>query len=290
MEHFIREVSFANVTKSFGFVVPTPTQPEVFKVEGLSWPTLETRFTMALFELPKGGGGGQGFGSGHGRLGVEVLSAKRVGSFAAFVLRATDEKAMRGWLDRNKFTTTPASEAWLARYVKLGFYFVALRFEPSLFAEKTPDQTGVRTSAETLRISFKSPIPFYPYQEPDRDDLTDDRVMALWFITNGKPKIPVALVRSTEGTAYKRPWREGIRRENTAGSELASILGEKTWKTIAPGGADSVLVQTFEDQKQSRRGFGDVLLVPEEEQPIDEATRQQLRPLLPLLDPDLGAP
>ena len=39
-----------------------------------------------------------------------------------------------------------------------------------------------------------------------------------------------------------------------------------------------------------RRGFGDVLLVPEERADLDAGALEKVRPLLPLLDPALEAP
>jgi hypothetical protein len=227
---------------------------------------------------------------GHGRLdGVEVLEAKRVGSFAAFVLRATDGAAMKAWLDRNKFVTTPASEAWLQHYVKRKFFFVALRFEPSLFAEK-PGRSKPGARAETLRITFETPVPFYPYLEPDRDDLTGDRVLALWLVTPGKRKVPVALARDGGKLSYQRPWREGQRHSPAKAESLAPAVGEKAWKTFAPKGDGPFTIQVFEDQKRVRRGFGDVLLVPEEPEELDAGAIEKRRALLPILDPTLEAP
>ena len=284
IEHLIREVTFANADRPFGFVVPTPSKPGVFKVDNLAWGVLERKFPLEA-SGERAPGAGQGFGSGAGGGGVRVLSAKRVGSFAAFVLQATDGKSLRSWLDRNKLVTTPASEAWLDRYVKLDFYFVALRFEPSLFAEKRAGRTG--TPAETLRITFETPVPYYPYQEPDRDDLTKDRALALWLVTNGKPKVPVALAREGDSLSYRRPFREGTRRPPVLPRAFGDLVGDKPWKTVAPAGDTPVTVQVFEDQKRARKGFGDVLFVPEEPVALDPAAVERRRALLPLLDPGL---
>lgn len=285
VEHLIREVTFTNVDRPFGFIVPTPEKPGVFKADNLAWSALERKLP---FEVPENrrsdGAPGLDAGPGSGG-GVRVLSAKRVGSFAAFVLQATDGKSLRGWLDRNKLVTAPASEAWLDRYVKLNFYFVALRFEPSLFAAKR-DPRG-STPAETLRITFETPVPYYPYQEPDRDDLTDGRALALWLVTNGKPKVPVALVRDGDSLSYRRPFREGARRPSVLPRALAEIIGDKTWKTVAPAGDTPLTIQVFEDQKRTRKGFGDVLLVPEEPVTLSPAAIEKQKALLPLLDPGL---
>src|SRR5688572_3283833 len=48
-EHFIREVAFRRADQRFGFVVPTPTLPEVVKVEKTPFSRLRRRFP---FEKP----------------------------------------------------------------------------------------------------------------------------------------------------------------------------------------------------------------------------------------------
>jgi hypothetical protein len=71
---------------------------------------------------------------------------------------------------------------------------------------------------------------------------------------------------------------------------LAITVGEKAWKALAPKGEAPWLVQVFEDQKRARKGFGDVLLVPEEPEVLDAAAAEKRRALLPVLDPGLEAP
>ncbi|MBK8257181.1 MAG: DUF2330 domain-containing protein [Polyangiaceae bacterium] len=289
LEHLIREVTFNKVDKPFGFVIPTPSKPGVFKADGFSWSTVERKFPMAAPSEQMAAG----FGSGAGRLGgaggVKVLEAKRVGSFAAYVLKAEDGKGLKDWLDRNRFVTTPSSEAWLNRYSKLGFYFAALRFEPSFFKEKVA-HIGRWFGSETLRISFASAVPYYPYAEPDREDVVPDRVLVLWLFTNGPARVPVAAVQGPEGIVYKKPWREGFRRGALPVGDLTSLVGEETFKALLiPKGGSDWQVQVFEDQKRSRKGFGDVLLVPEAPREFSADALEKAKVLLPLLDPALEA-
>lgn len=289
LEHLVREVTFTKVDKPFGFVIPTPSKPGVFKMDDVRWSSLERKFPMSVSEE----GTPMGFGSG-GRLGgsggVKVIEAKRVGSFAAIILQAEDGKALKGWLDRNRFVTTPSSEQWLDRYAKLKFFFTALRFEPGFFKEKVK-HLGHYFGSETLRITFETPVPYYPYAEPDRDDLASERVLALWLMTNGPRRVPVALVSGEKGASYQRPLREG-RRSPPAGAEaLRSAIGETAWSAMAsPDDRSDWHVQVFEDQKRSRHGFGDVLLVPETPRELAPTALEKVAPLLPLLDPSLSSP
>lgn len=291
-EHFVREITFQRADQAFGFVVPTPSRPEVAKVEKSPFATLERKLPFGLWLSGIGDGAGQGFGAGKGRqVGVEVLEVKRVGSFTAFVLAASDAPALKQWLDKNQFTTRPSSEAWLAHYVRLGFHYVAFRYEPEGGAKHV-------LAAETVRISFKTPQPFYPYLEPEPDAASPappERALALWFVSQ-QPMTPIAAVRTSEGVRWKKPWREGMAPKPPLESEIREVLGPKVPLPRGvpmkiplrdPEGRPQLVVQTFEDQKTSRRGWGDVLFVPREPAELDEEGIAKRKALLPILDPAL---
>lgn len=204
-----------------------------------------------------------------------------MGSFAAFVLSATDPGALTKWLGDNGFVSTPASAAWSERYVRRGFFFVALRFEPKLAKEK-----GAREQdSETLRITFETPVPYYPYEEPVRDDLSGRRALALWLVS-ASAKVPVAL--STTDGGYVRPFREGSKRFDAVPQDaLRAVVGDAVWRDVAPKHGGPLTVQVFEDQKLRRDGFGDVLMLPAQRAPLDDAAYERRRPLWSLLDPSL---
>ncbi len=280
IEHFVREISFESARDPFGFVVPTPSRPEVETARGGIFGELEERFRFAPeLDSREGGTGRHAAGGGVAR-SVEVLEEKRVGSFTAFTLAATDASALRAWLEKNHLETSSAAEAWLAHYVKLGFFFVAFRYEP--------EQAGSdgRLKSEIVRISFSTPHPFYPYLEPAPDPRAPprgERLLALWFVSQ-RPMTPIAVVKTAAGVAWMRPWREGLRKKIPDGGELASALG-----VPLPRGT-ALAVQTFEDQKTNREGFGDVLFVPEAAEELDTAAIEKRRRYFAALDPELEAP
>jgi hypothetical protein len=156
-EHFVREVVFRAATEPFGFVVPAPSRPEVASLKS-PFETLEGHFPFEE-RAPRGlqvrAGGGAPTRS---KSAVQVLEVKQVGSFRSFVLAASDPKALSEWLSSNGFSTTPESDRWLAHYVRLQFFYVAMRYDPP--AGTRPDTE--RTLAETVHISFDTPLPYYP--------------------------------------------------------------------------------------------------------------------------------
>lgn len=287
LEHFVREVVFDKGKRAFGFVVPTPGRPEVFPVRKSPFPELTERFP--LFPPQRGGlmAAGAGFGSGKGGGGaVEVLETKRVGSFKAFVLAARDPGAFANWLAQQGFASTPESDRWLAHYVALGFYFVAMRYEPP--APPPASQLKAESaapSAETIRISFPTPLAFYPYLEPEAAvgaKTPEQRGLEVWLVTRQRALPLAARKRATGGVDWLRPLESGASyggfKENLAGA-----LGELS--SLSPDG--SLFVQRFVDQKRSRAGFGDILFVPEAAGALPPERREAVRALLPLLDPEL---
>ncbi len=286
-QHFIREVAFRAAAEPFGFVVPTPTRPTVAKVEYGPFDSLrrefrfETGIGLGSIGFGHGAGTGQGFGRGGG---VTVLEQKRIGSFTAFVLSASDETALGQWLRKNGLVSSAEADPWLAHYVKMKFYYVAMRYEPG-GKPKSATAPGSLQS-ETVRISFDTPRAYYPYFEPNLPPgvtRTDPRMLELWLVSKA-PTVPIALRQSEGKRSWVRPLQAG-QQYRAPREGLARALG-KDAKLLPEG---ELVVQTFIDQKRSRQGFGDVLFIPE--QP-DSASREQLASLLPILDPSLvgGAP
>ncbi len=275
-EHFIREVTFRRSSLPFGFVIPTPSRPEVAAVARSPFPALRADFP---YQGPRGSsapGGGRD-------PGVVVLEVKKVGSFTSFVLAATDAEALAGWLKKNAFQSSPAIDAWLTHHVERRFHFVAMRYEPPPRGAEPPP----RTSSETIRISFDTPAPFYPYREPapmgPRSE--EPRMLDVWLVSD-RVRIPIA-ARALGGTVdWARPLAEGHRHENAGRARLAQALARDA--TILPPGP--LHVQRFIDQKRSREGWGDVVFVPQDPLPAGAVRDPGLERLLSTVDPGLPSP
>jgi hypothetical protein len=290
-EHFIREIVFRSAEEPFGFVVPTPSRPEVAAVTTSPFESLRTSFPFRVAPRVTGArAGAKGGGLGGALAGaVHVLEVTKVGSFTAFVLAADDKQALVDWLTKNGFSTTPQSEAWLAHYVQLKFYYVAMRYD---LPNKAPGGASPesRTKSETMRISFQTPLPYYPYLEPDaapNQVRTDPRLLELWLVSQ-EAFVPVAAYERPDGVSWVRPLAAGLAYDEDNREVLSQALGSEAgdlpavspwWKKKAP-----IRVQTFMDQKRSRAGFGDILFVPSRKYSPHGKVRDQLLALLPVLD------
>lgn len=281
-EHFIREVAFRRADHTFGFVVPTPSRPEVAKVEKNPFTRLRQDFPFAR-DPEDGEGYGRGAGAGFGGRGggVEVLAVEKVGSFTAFVLAATDAAALGQWLKDNKLTSTPEADAWLAHYVRMGFYYVAMRYDPPTDAR---GRKGRAIAAETVRISFDTPVAYYPYFEPEpQHGAKDPRLLEVWYVGTD-PVVPVAQYTDPTQTPaqprWVRPLRPGLKFQKTRKQLLAALLSEL--EAVLPAG--ELVVQTFQDQKRRRSGFQDILFAFAEPRPLTPAQQAALGQLPGVLD------
>lgn len=281
-EHFIREVAFRRADQTFGFVVPTPSRPEVAKVEKNPFTRLRSDFPFK----PPDDGIGAGFG-GRGVGPVEVLAIEKVGSFTAFILAATDATALSGWLKDNKLTSTPETDVWLEHYVRMGFYYVAMRYDPPTDAR---GRKGRAIAAETVRISFDTPIAYYPYFEPEpRHSAKDPRLLEVWYVGTD-PVVPVAQytdpAQANGPARWVRPLRPGQKKPQARKRLAAGLLSEL--EALLPEG--ELVVQTFQDQKRRRSGFKDILFAFAEPQTLTPERTAAIEAMLGVLDAGLVRP
>ncbi len=247
-EHFVREVVFSASREPFGFVVPTPARPEVAKVKKSPFAKLRESFPFRWVNPERVAR----LASAGADESVEVLEVTRVGRFTAFVLSASDAAGLSSWLAQNGFVRTPEADAWLAHYVKLGFFYVAMRYEPAASAKG-------KTTAETIRRSFDSPLPYYPYLEPNPragKASASPRLLEIWLASTPS-FVPVAS-RSGKTTKWVRPFLDGSR---YTPRKVRSALTSSVDAALLPAGP--LQLQRFADQKRSRVGFGEVIFVPE---------------------------
>jgi hypothetical protein len=291
-EHFVREVVFRGGPASFGFVVPTPTRPEVAKVEVSPFRFLRESFPFEAPPPPDRSadlGSAIGGGAGGGLRGVTVLQMMKVGSFTSFVLAADDQKALAHWLENNGLASTKEADVWLAHYLRMKSYYVAMRYDPS------PSDEGPRAElkAETIRISFSTPAPYYPYFEPKPPATTGEdgghpksRLFELW-LASPAALVPVAAKTADGRTSWTRPMQGGqlYDEPGSTRAKLSRVLWRVGLEAFLPDG--EIVVQTFQDQKTLRQGYGDMLFVPVRKIPFYPAKAQTLRPLFGILDPAL---
>jgi hypothetical protein len=193
-QHFIRQASFKSTGDHFGFLVPTPAQPELEEsgdaaFEKLAQITAPEIKTVWQPRCPFACSSTLGHSDGlmWGALPpVRVLDEKRVAGFNAVVLEADSATALVGWLKDNEFAYSPEIAAWAEPYVKQGWKITALKV-----AKDQANRQERTVSAAALRISFHTERPLFPYREPDMRTFAADlgatrRVLRLYFLADGR--------------------------------------------------------------------------------------------------------
>jgi hypothetical protein len=172
-EHFIRSASFATTAKDFGFLVPTPSKPELSEVNSdllqslarhtaprhvnrISGVDVEPGCTAMMFlgrSAPE-----TAAASAIEPASVRVLEEKRVAGHDAVVLEADSATALSDWLKEHGYAEGPTLTDWLRPYVAAKWKISAFKI-----ASDAPAQ-ALSTSA--VRMTFTTDRPFYPYREP----------------------------------------------------------------------------------------------------------------------------
>jgi hypothetical protein len=193
-QHFIRRASFKSDADDFGFLIPSPAQPELAESGNDAFPTLQKLTEPAVVQqrMPS-----EGFGCGcsskkaaPGPKGsvdtVRVLDRKLVAGFNAAVLEATSADALTAWLKDNGYAYSPEIAAWAKPYIDLGWKVTALKV-----ARGKDGQVGKDVAASALRLSFKTDRPLFPYREPDPSSAAKQlgatgRLLRIYFLSDGR--------------------------------------------------------------------------------------------------------
>ncbi len=195
-QHFIRKASFKSDADDFGFLVPSPGQPELDESGNDAFGFLLTRTEPERTTMPRPSGGiGCGCAAGPGRnladapgLSVRVLEEKLVAGFQAVVLETDSTTTLVTWLKSNGYAFSPEVEAWAKPYVEGGWKITALKV-----AKGEGGQETRAVGASALRMTFKTDRPLFPYREPDsagpaRELGAVSRLLRIYFLAEARYK------------------------------------------------------------------------------------------------------
>ncbi|MBX3226542.1 MAG: DUF2330 domain-containing protein [Labilithrix sp.] len=198
-EHFIRRASFRSEARDFGFLVPTPSRPELAEADETAFeelesavrpeleyrehtavePTLLLLFPFMFYSRSA---------AAPEMAPVRVLEAKRVGDYDATVLEADDAGALGDWLTQRGYAKGQALTEWLVPYVEKKWKLTAFKIADDVDAGASTRELGTRA----VRMSFTTDRPFFPYREP-RDQreslpphLSSTRSLRVFFFGAGR--------------------------------------------------------------------------------------------------------
>lgn len=274
IEHFVRTASFTGTSADFGFLVPTPTKPEIDVADagiyaalaGVTKPRVEVRkITKSKFGfgcgMPNDAFTNVGAALAPGaKADVTVVEQKRVGNLDVSVLQADTPQAIRDWLGKNGYDDRPELNDWLKPYATGKWFISAFKIAADAGAS-APNRTYA-LSGTTVRMSFATDRPFYPYREP-----ADARALA----PPGGRLLRVYVLASTisYGVVGLDPTSRWEGRTVWAGQLPPDVQDRATVmaKVTNPGWAGKTLCLTeFEDHSSPRPGTDDVYFGPSVDQ------------------------
>lgn len=273
MEHFIRKASFKSDAADFGFIIPSPSQPELSESGGEAF-TLLAKYTEPEIERRPRPHSGSSLGCGRGPLAmksagakpdmpaVRVLEEKFVAGFKAAVLEADNASVLLAWLKENGYAFSPAIEAWAQPYVEAKWKLTALRVAKD-GEQGQPSQTAQTYGIEApaLRMSFKTERPLFPYREPDAADANEkldqrSRLLRVFFV--GEQRYEGELTK-TEPWTGKAVWSNLLKAE-----QRAALL--EALKLPATTGPREFRLTEFEDRWPYKKAPADLYFSPAADQ------------------------
>ncbi len=281
-EHFIRRATFQSTGYDFGFLVPTPSLPEVAesddevftRLADITKPKVEVRTRTASF------GCGMGMSSkgaaedySHIGAGIQILQHKRVGDHEVVSIKFDRTKGgaeagageLSQWLIRFGYGFGDALKDWIKPYVEQDWIITAFRIMGEKPSEPEPAKgaTGRSARAATdgsntlrakpVRLTFKTDRPVYPYREPadQRDEKTrhDARLLRVYFASEKRVagNVGDGTVAWPGQTVWADQLQDAERSEVIAKAKLPAESGPKTW-----------FVTEFEDRSSPRPGVDEL--------------------------------
>jgi Uncharacterized protein conserved in bacteria (DUF2330) len=237
MQHFIRKASFKSEADDFGFLVPSPSQPELEESGNEAFPYLLKLTEPEIKNVARSGGGGCGCSKSAPGLvaekvdrSVKVLEEKLVAGFHAAVLETKSSEALVEWLKDHGYAFSPEVEAWAKPYVESGWKITALKV-----AKDKGDQEKKNVTASALRISFKTEKPLFPYREPDYKSAADSlgakhRLLRIYFLADARYQGELTKEQAWTGkVAWAGKLNEADRKKVLEQLKLPETTGPAQW-------------------------------------------------------------
>jgi hypothetical protein len=258
-QHFIRQASFKSDAADVGFLVPTPSRPQLEESGDAAFATL--RKITAPVES-KAGVVPMSCSKAESRSeskSVQVIEEKRVAGFDVTVLTASNGKDLAEWLREHGYTYSPQVAEWAHPYVAGGWMMVALKV-----AKPQDGRAQPNLAAAALRLSFKTERPLFPYREPEsavaaKNLGTSDRLLRIYFIGEGQYRGTVGNDAAWSGRVA---WSGDITRHRDG------LL--RDLKLSADSGPAQWWLTEFNDQWPYARAAGDVYFTRDANQKVTQ--------------------
>lgn len=270
-EHFIRRATFNSMSKDFGFLVPTPTQPELGEVESYRlFPLLDSitypKYEEVIKRVPRPPTDSIPMTT-VAASPVRVIEEKSVAGYDATVLQADDPDSLGKWLKEHGYSFRPALRDWLERYTTAKWYITAFKVSSQQDAMENFGQV----QSKAVRMSFHTERPFYPYREPE--DMRDEKAKQ----HSRYLRLFVLADRRMDGSKgdEKTPWSPKTVWANSISPEQSARL-QADLKLPIPFDSPTTWLTEFRDDSSPRIGTDEVFFSVAKDQSVVEKPRLPL--------------
>jgi hypothetical protein len=283
-EHFVRRATFRTTSTDFGFLVPTPSLPELTPAKSsaltalakMTEPKVEVRRVettnfgcgglLPTAAAPKGEADPLPMKAAPG--GVAVMQQVKVAGYDAVSLKADDPKELNTWLGKNGYVSRPSLVEWFDWYTKNKWIVTAFK----LGEGAEPDGSGkYRVDNRLVRMSFQTDRPFYPYREPAdaaaQAGLTSDRLLRVYVLASEKSRGRIGRGKDSTDWPGQTVWA-GVCEPATVGRvgsayDLKDLQTDRTW-----------VLTEFEDRSFPRPATDEVYFGPDPDpSPVERPKR-----------------
>ena len=195
----------------FGFLVPSPSEPQIEEADPRVFDALETAiepriqiqdrwsvnpFPLALspFMLASSRSMLTASRDSAPASGVAVLQSKKVAGYEVAVLRASDAGELVGWLKENNYEVRKDLQEWVEPYVRDGWLITAFKY----------DIGSKRAKVGSVRISFATDKPVFPYRVPKDQFSEQGRGNLLKIFVVGPGRASGSLGQADSSLAWNR--------------------------------------------------------------------------------------
>lgn len=195
----------------FGFLVPSPSEPQIEEADPRVFDALETAiepriqiqdrwsvnpFPLALspFMLASSRSMLTASRDSAPTSGVAVLQSKKVAGYEVAVLRASDAGELVGWLKENNYEVRKDLQEWVEPYVRDGWLITAFKY----------DIGSKRAKVGSVRISFATDKPVFPYRVPKDQFSEQGRGNLLKIFVVGPGRATGSLGQADSSLAWNR--------------------------------------------------------------------------------------
>jgi hypothetical protein len=255
-QHFIRQANFKTDAKEVGFVIPSPSRPELEESGNEAFTTLKE--ITAPYVMSGGGSFSIGCSAPNAAIrksGIQIVEEKRVAGYDATVLTARSGNDLVTWLEQHGYPYSPELAEWAAPYLGGDWHFTALKLAKE-------DKANRDIKASALRITFRTERPLFPYREPESATAKNQldissRLLRIYFIAEARYRGQMDHGDKWSGKAV---WSNDITRHKA--SLLKSL---KLPDSVNPG---TWWLTEFEDHWPYEKAAGDVHFLPDPEQKV----------------------